>query len=83
MNIAKKDLLAIEVDFLARALEHMLHAIATMQNIPHTRSSQVHMSDLDRATVRLHASWTHPSCHAPKVSSENPAVALGNKWVVT
>ena len=37
MNIAKKDLLAIKVDFLARALERTLHAIATTQSLPHLR----------------------------------------------
>ena len=58
--------MAIEVDFFARALECMVHTIAMMQNIPHLRSAEVHMSDLDCATVesRLHASgsvWRFPT----------------------
>ena len=76
MNIVKKGLQAIEVDFLARKLERMLHSIVTMQNLPHMRSPQVRMSDLDRATVyvmsKLHVSRTHPSRHTTKISSENP-----------
>ena len=51
MNIAKKGF-GIKVDFLARALERTLRAIATTQNIPYLRSAQVRMSDLGCATVQ-------------------------------
>ena len=49
MNIIKKSLLAIEVDFLAGKLERMLKAIATMLSLPHLRSAPVRMSDCQRA----------------------------------
>ena len=64
-NIAKKGFVAIEVDFLARALERMLRA--TMQNIPHLRSTQVHMSNLDC----IRRGPAH-STTLPKIFSENP-----------
>ena len=48
-----KGLLAIETDFLARTLEHMLHTIATMQKLPHLRSAQVRMFDRDPASLNV------------------------------
>ena len=62
MNIAKKGLLAIEVDFLGRALERTLHAIATMQSLPHLRSAPVHMS--------VRCGPAHPATLS-KISGEN------------
>ena len=53
MNSAKKSLLTIEVDFLARAIEHMLHTIATMQSLPHLKSAPVRMSDCKEQTARV------------------------------
>ena len=52
-NIAKKGLLATEVDFLARALERTLHAIATTQSLPHLRSAPVCMSDCKHSQKSL------------------------------
>ena len=61
IKIVYQGLVATEVDFLARALERMLHAIAVTQNIPRLGSAQVSMSDFGCGTVeistdsRLHA----------------------------
>ena len=73
MNIAKKGLLAIEVDFLARTLEHMLHAIAMTQNLPHLRSAQVRMFDLDCATLEQNACIVNLPIPPPlpQISSKN------------
>ncbi len=65
MNIAKKSLLVIKVDFLAWSLERTLHAIATTQSLPHLRSAPVHMS--------VHRGPAHPAT-LPKISSENPVI---------
>ena len=65
MNIANKGLLAIEVDFLARALERILHAIATKQSLPHLRLAPLCMSNCKEQTACV--SWTRPSRHAPKM----------------
>ena len=64
MNIAKKGLLANEVNFLARALKRILHAIATTQSLTQLRSTPMHMSDCKQQG--LHASWTRQSRHTPK-----------------
>lgn len=60
MNIAKTGLLAIKVEFFAKALECMLHAIATTQSLPHLRL----------VSVRMRHGPTHPAMLA-KISSEN------------
>ena len=67
MNIAKMGLLAIEVDFLVRSLEHLLHATATTQNLPHLRSATVHLS-MCRRPAHL--------ATLPKISTENSALGF-------
>ena len=70
-KIAKKCLLAINVDFLATVLECTLHAVATMQSLPHLRSVPVHMSNCKEQTA---CAVDPPSIHTPKISCDNPGL---------